>query len=419
MVSSRRFPRGAAFGVLIVNMLLFTVTATRGFVAPVAAAQQGACPAGTSQLIAIPITRSGTIGTREVIVSVSRDQQSATFNTGISAERIDFVSITTGIGSAQVDYRPTGVTGGTLSSDTGATITSLAFCGRFKSGYGPATGCAASPLGVAGAFNVFVLGDLRQRDSDAEGRLAIGGGAVLANYSVGAALASTPSPDAALIVGGALDFQDGAVATGDAVSAGRAAIDHVSFAEGHGYRQTATLDFGAAGVTLRDASTSYAALPVNGMARFEYGQFILDGSDPALNVFAVSGTDLAVANSLTINVPAGSTALVNVSGATDLLRNIGIALNGVGPEKVLYNFSEATALTLEGVGVLGSVLAPQAAITFTNGVIRGTLIGASLAGPGQANTASFAGCLPPTGISTPPPGLPWSVIEAAVTMFGN
>ncbi len=269
-----------------------------------------------------------------------------------------------------------------------------------------ASACTANPLGPAADYNVFVRGNFTSMASDTQGRLAAGGDVSLTNYSIGAALAPADSGGGTLVVGGALNFHAGAVAHGNAVSHGTGTLEGVTFASGNGYRQGTALDFGAAANTLRSDATGDAALPVNGAAAFQYNQLTLTGTDSRLNVFTVSGANLSIANSLTINAPTGSTALVNVSGDTIRLQSEGFALRGVERTHVLYNFPQATALTLSNVGIDGSILAPFAAIAFDNGAITGQLIGASLAGPGQANSAPFVGCLPATNLTstpTPPP----------------
>jgi len=262
--------------------------------------------------------------------------------------------------------------------------------------------CTANPLGAATGDNVFVSGNFTSTASDTQGRLAAGGDVSLTNYSIGAALVPADADSDVLIAGGALNFHAGAVAYGNAVSQGRGTLDGVTFASGNGYQQGAVLDFGAAAHTLRGTATGNAARSANGTTAFQYNQLTLTGTDARVNVFAVSGANLSVANSLTINAPAGSTALVNVSGDAIRLQNEGFALHGVDRTHVLYNFPQATTLTLTNVGIDGSILAPFAAIAFDNGAITGQLIGASFTGPGQANNAPFAGCLPASS-STPTP----------------
>ena len=86
--------------------------------------------------------------------------------------------------------------------------------------------------------------------------------------------------------------------------------------------------------------------------------------------------------------------LVNVDGTSDTLHNAGISVNGTTRQKVLFNFPTATSLSISGIAVQGSVLAPRAAVNFSNGTVNGTLIGATFSGSGQLNNYPFTGCLP-------------------------
>jgi choice-of-anchor A domain-containing protein len=61
---------------------------------------------------------------------------------------------------------------------------------------------------------------------------------------------------------------------------------------------------------------------------------------------------------------------------------------------VLFNFYQATTLRFEGVGIEGSVLAPNAKVEFSNGNINGVLAVGSLAGPGENHEHPFDGCAP-------------------------
>jgi hypothetical protein len=139
---------------------------------------------------------------------------------------------------------------------------------------------------------------------------------------------------------------------------------------------------------------------VNGTAQLAAGQLLLAGTDAQLDVFRLPAATLSAAHSVTIRVPAAATVLVNVSGSSVSVQSLGFTLVGASADHVLFNLPQATTLTLAAVGVPGSVLAPQAAISFNNGHFLGTLVGASLQGSGeadlpagQANSAPFAGCL--------------------------
>jgi hypothetical protein len=73
--------------------------------------------------------------------------------------------------------------------------------------------------------------------------------------------------------------------------------------------------------------------------------------------------------------PTCSTVLVNTDGTVNDFDNLGINNDSTGittKRKVLYNFHQATSLSISGISVQGSILAPHAAATFGNGNIEGT-----------------------------------------------
>ncbi len=249
-----------------------------------------------------------------------------------------------------------------------------------------ATACSTTPLGAATPFNVFVTGDAALQGSDSQGALAVGGNATLRDYSVGATLPNAQGTRDALIVGGNLTFTNGSVQNGNAVYGGKGMLTNVVFPQGGSARQGSVLDFGAAATQLGSLSAYYATLTPNGTTSVQNGTLTLSGSSATLNVFTVSGTDVAGARSVTINAPASSTVLVNIEGTSGGFTTASFTLNGVDASHVLYNFPQATTLTLQHVAIQGSILAPSAAIDFTAGVINGTLVGASLNGGGQSNS---------------------------------
>ncbi|MFP4438636.1 MAG: choice-of-anchor A family protein, partial [Chloroflexaceae bacterium] len=253
-----------------------------------------------------------------------------------------------------------------------------------------AESCSVNPLGVANDFNVFMLGNMNQT-SDAEGRVAAAGDVELNSYGIGNKLSPDSSRDD-LIVGGDLVYTNGEVFNGSAVYGGTADITNVGFPNGD-HRQGSPMDFAAAEAYLLEVSAAWANLSANGETVVKpWGAIELNGDDADLNVFALSGTDLADTNSFTINVPAGSTVLVNVDGSTAGMQNFEYFFEE--NEYVLYNFFEATDLTFSSIGIQGTVLAPQADIVFNNGQINGTMIGASISGSGEFHHNLFAGCLP-------------------------
>jgi choice-of-anchor A domain-containing protein len=240
----------------------------------------------------------------------------------------------------------------------------------------------SGPLGAASGFNVFILGQMAQSYTDAEGRVAVAGDASLTGYGVGDRLTNSAGGRDDLVVGGNLTYSQGQVFNGNVVTGGTAALTNVGLPNGT-LRQGTPVDFAAAGAELTSLSAAWAALTPNGTLTNIYGNLILGGTDPTLDVFAVSTAQLAGATGLYLSAPAGASVLVNVTGTSGRMQSFGMTVSGADRQHVLFNFATATSLTLAGISVEGSVLAPGAEVTFSNGNLNGTLVARSLTGGGE------------------------------------
>ncbi len=67
-------------------------------------------------------------------------------------------------------------------------------------------------FGVAGNYNVFVFQDLNLSNTDAEGRVAVGGNATMLNTGVGSAIIPLPpfGTDNTFVIGGNVNVTNGA-----------------------------------------------------------------------------------------------------------------------------------------------------------------------------------------------------------------
>jgi choice-of-anchor A domain-containing protein len=285
-------------------------------------------------------------------------------------------------------------------------------------------------LGPAGDFNVYVVNDNTQNGSDAQGKVAVGGNAYFGSFTIGS---NMPNNTDNLIVGGNLSnsgtqfhgglfvngnvnwagpsIQGKATVNGNATfTGGGTLVGPVSVAGTYtapGYypanqnvSHTPTpmpFSFSDASNYLVSEAQYLASLPANGTTTISFNQVHLTANNPADSYvsFNVTGAQMAAAAGagLFIDAPVGSTVVVNISGTADSMTNMGISLSGVDKQHVLYNFYEATNLTLSGIGVLGSILAPQANVNFT-GAIDGTMIAYNLTGPGESHNFLFQGNLP-------------------------
>jgi choice-of-anchor A domain-containing protein/uncharacterized repeat protein (TIGR01451 family) len=238
-------------------------------------------------------------------------------------------------------------------------------------------------LGAAEGFNVFVLENMNHPYSIAQGKVAVGGDASLTGYSVGENITAENSD--VLIVGGNLTFTSGTVKNGNVVCGGTTNLPQPAVSiTGGTLKQGRPIDFVAAKAYLRNFSIALNGKTANGTAQAQWGGLTLKGSDPALNVFNVAGSEFSGAMYFIINVPDGSSVLINVNGL-NLTWNGGMSLVGAPQNKVIYNFSQAQTLKIQGVDIKGSILAPFAAAEFQSGIVNGQLIVKSISGSGQFN----------------------------------
>lgn len=249
-------------------------------------------------------------------------------------------------------------------------------------------------LGPAADYNLFVLYDVTQPSSDTEGRVAVGRDASFANYSIGDKL--PPNSGDVLVVGRNLEYTSGAVYNGNVVYGNSTNLDSnytaVSISGGT-LRKDYPINFPAARSYLKGLSNTLFGYAANGSTTMEWGGLKLEGTNPLLNVFNVDGSDLSSANNVSISVPNGSVVLVNISG-DNISWSGGLTVIGTSIGNVLYNFKQAQNITIQGIDVRGSILAPKAHVNFTAGVQNGQMICKSLEGAGQFNNTRFIGNIP-------------------------
>ncbi|NJD22136.1 MAG: choice-of-anchor A family protein [Melioribacter sp.] len=350
------------------------------------------------------------------VTNLGPDSSSGIVVTDLLPSGLNYVSST----ASQGTYNST--TGiwnvGTLASGAFATliIKVKVDCGQLNN--------SAFDLGTAKDYNLFVIEDANQPSSDTQGKVAVGRDAYFATYSMGDQLPANSGD--VLIVGRDLTFVSGAVYNGNVVYGHSTNLPQSSVSiTGGTLRKDSPIDFAVEKSYLQNLSTTLSGYTVNGTTAFQYGGISLTGTDPFLNVFIVSGASLSTANNIAIDVPNGSVVLVNISG-TSLSWTGGLTVTGTAITNVLYNFYQATDITISGIDIKGSVLAPFAAVNFVSGVINGQMICHSLTGSGQFNYALFGGHIPYdkkitnvatiTSCSTPDPNSNNNSASATITI---
>ncbi len=254
----------------------------------------------------------------------------------------------------------------------------------------PEGDCCPAPdtynLGVAQDYNVFVCGDYNGA-VDVRGKVAAAGDASFTNFSIG----ESANGGDVLVVGGNVTLDAGTVHGSAKYGASGTATGSVNFVNG-AMTQGNPIDFGAACAAASSTSGSLGGLDATGTTVVQpWGGIELSGSDLNTNVFTVSGTDITATSHVILTVPAGAKVVINVTGVSADFSAMGITVNGGMPSRILWNAPTATSINLASLQLPGSLLAPNAAVTFNNGHIRGTLIAASVTGNGEAHQYLFDG----------------------------
>ncbi len=97
------------------------------------------------------------------------------------------------------------------------------------------------------------------------------------------------------------------------------------------------------------------------------------GKDYDTYIFFIDGTDLSGISSIKLkDVADDATIIVNVSGADIVMGSIGLLDLEDRVHELIFNFYEATSLSVNSFN--GTILAPNATFTATNGTLRGQVI---------------------------------------------
>lgn len=277
--------------------------------------------------------------------------------------------------------------------------------------------CMPQPLGPIDTWSIIVNGDLRQQNTDAEGRVAAGGDVTLSSYSVGSKLPTD---------GGRVDLVAGGDLTGMNVGVNHGSVTYGGTFGGGVYAPNGTIrhaapqqDFETYFSTMAARSAQWAELEPDGTVSGPlYGALSLTGTSATLNVFTLTAAQLHQAQRILLRVPFGSTTLVNVTGTTYSSAQYptssielwnGTSYQQLGndapsPElealrrAMVWNFPDATKVQIgPGIAWQGSVLAPYAAVRFDNGQLNGTIVAGALQGTGETHLH------PPTGACLPEP----------------
>lgn len=271
-------------------------------------------------------------------------------------------------------------------------------------------------LNQAFDFNAYILENMTASHSDVEGTLAVGGDLTAQHYGFGLEVPDNSGKNI-ITVGGDATIRDARIYNGDAVAAGNIDIDaSVGLYDindtnnTHQFYQDTSFDFGAINADLLSTSSLWGAMPdtasttINGNGVDVWSIDFTGTSD--FNIFSIDAATLSAADkSIHFNFSTDSLNIINVTGDNVSLFNTGfygadgskiidnqpgvIRHDGTYTNNVLFNFVDATSLSLSSIAVKGSILAPLADTVFYNGHIDGNFIVKSLTSPSGTETGQI------------------------------
>lgn len=253
-------------------------------------------------------------------------------------------------------------------------LKSLVFIGLFSTS---AVLAASAPAAIR-QYSVFASRDIDLRSSRVDGRVAAVGNVSLNDYAVGAALYPSFSR-CDLSVGGDLQFNRGSVSQGAICVSGRTSLSQVS------RKQTGYLSSSQLWTEAQEARSysTYLAKQWGQPVPYESGKPILmQGSHPIRNQFAIDANAIEATSEITIQAPSSSLVIVNVYGNRMNFHTGAVNLRGIAPERVLFNLPDAEHVSLSQVNWQGSLLAPQAELSFHDGRLDGSVAVMSVRGNG-------------------------------------
>ncbi|MEI5671967.1 MULTISPECIES: choice-of-anchor A family protein [unclassified Nocardioides] len=265
------------------------------------------------------------------------------------------------------------------------------------------------PLGQATGWTEFVEGD-GHRTSESEGSVAYGGN-LPTGMTVGSDLTVAKTFPTLVVAGSHGEWFN--LNKGSAYVVPKSGVNHNS---GGSYLSANPIDFATAFAQLRAASTQWGAAAATGTLVEQSDVvnriIVLRGSDPKLNVFTLTQSELTAAKTIAYDVPTGAAVLVNVRGASvSITSKMTLTPGGAQPTTAgvrargpfIWNFPEATSLRFDvGSDFGGHVIAPRADVTVQLGVLVGQVVAKSFRSPNETHVAFLPAtvCLPGT-TSTP------------------
>lgn len=223
---------------------------------------------------------------------------------------------------------------------------------------------------MMGGANIYTLGNFSARSSDVEGAVAAAGNVNIGSYSINANNRAAFGTHA-VVAKGDITLSGGSINHGAMYAGGKTSLQSAATPPS---TATSPIDFAAASSYYLKLSSDLAKAQGTGSVGKLWSGVVVQGSGlGGVDVFNVSADVFRTSSSWTLDkLVVGQTLIFNVSGDTATFNDGGISFEPLRNYNVLFNFPDAKALNVKGI--IGSVLAPKAAVTADWGVINGQVV---------------------------------------------
>jgi choice-of-anchor A domain-containing protein len=302
---------------------------------------------------------------------------------------------------------------------------------RGKCDYIPAPVCdnPTNPFNSAADFSVFITsGDFKSSNNRVGGRIAANGNIELNNFLVGddfetsdfqcvvgggpfslAAAGTVIFPGNGQVLAGSIASSDNGVNIGSAITG---SLSDPTCSASVNIRTTGILfdpdSFKNLADDLKNIEESdKVRFGTNGKKDSDPNAWVFTGrtgsKDGSVDVFYVpKGEDLIKTGYWELNnVDEASTIIVNIGGSSAGFNNLDLSAWKNWSSRVIFNFYEAQSLTIQGVAVQGSILAPRAIVSASNGQVRGQIIAKQWFDGSSVYVqwnGGFSGCIPSSAL---------------------
>lgn len=247
-----------------------------------------------------------------------------------------------------------------------------------------ATITQAAFLDIVENYNSLTFGNVDVRYDQIEGKVAASGSLYLESFGVAKGVEAS---DFSVVAGRNVTLINGQVKNGGIYSGGTVSLTGVTVYGDIVQNGTASpVNFAEKLSEATTLSDMYAAQAATGTVTGS-GNVTLSGTINGMNYFTIDAAKLASTGKLIVDIPDDAFAIINVSGST-VANAWGDYTSGVDADRVLFNFNEATSLTLNG-SIDGSILAAEADVTLNYGNYYGAIVSKSLSGQGELHMANF------------------------------